>query len=57
MVVVSTVYILFISCSLSAVSTLISVFELVFAITSYAVIFAFLFLSVTVRFPIIGMFV
>ena len=56
-VVVSTVDILFISCSLSAVSALITAFELVFAITSYAVIFAFLFLSVTVHFPIIGMFV
>ena len=48
----------FICCSLSAVSALINAFELVFAITSCAVIFAFLFLSVTVHFFfIIGMFV
>ena len=57
MVVVYTVNILFISCSLSAVSTLITAFELVFAITSCAVIFAFLFLSVTVHFLIVRMFV
>ena len=56
-VVVSTVDNLFVSCSLSAVSALITAFELVFAITSCAVIFAFLFLSVTVHFPIIEMFV
>ena len=37
----------FISCSLSAVSALITAFELVFAITICAVLFAFLFLSVT----------
>ena len=54
MVVISTMDILFISCSLTAVSTLITMFELVFAITSCAVIFAFLFLSVTVHFLIIG---
>ena len=53
MVVVSIIDILFINCSLSAVSA----FELVFAITSCAVIFTFLFLSVTVHFPIIGIFV
>ncbi len=49
-VVACTVDILFISCSLSAVSALITAFESVFAITSYAVIFAFLFPSVTVHF-------
>ena len=57
MVVVSTVDILYISCCFSAISALITAFELVFAITSCAVVFAFLFLSIIVHFPIIGMFV
>ena len=57
MVVVSTVDIHFISCSLSAVSPLITAFELMFAFSSCAVIFGFLFFRVTVRFHIIGMIV
>ena len=57
MVVVSIVDILFISGNISVISALITAFELVFAIKSCAVIFAFLFLIVIVHFPIIKMFV